>query len=426
VYIEGENLLSLVFFYESVRMRGGVFMERGNSAASGKTARVVAVREIRKDKAVLVLEGAPFRPSGGGQPGDSGTLRGENFLARVVDCHRENGFLVVPVCIEAGILREGMSVETEIDMERRSLLSRMHTGEHLLSRVLEDAREGLQIYKVAIGEEESTVYVRYDGIVDWEMLFAAEERANGLVASGLAVEISELTREEARSLPRLKANWDRLEDDRIRVVSIPDVDVIACSGTHVERTDQVGRLFVTGYGGSVPEWEFTFTVHGESRLAECGKVLRRLSRRIGCPVGEIEKVYDRVQEERGTLAKILDKVKPYLDFPWEEESLQGIPFCHAAVPALPRDLATAPVKRLVTERPDSLVLALLPSGSDAPFPFVLARGSVCPVDCRELIRDESVMAKGGGSADWVMGVTRCAIPAVWRRALTVRMVSRHN
>lgn len=401
-------------------------MEHEAPAVSETTARVVAVREMRKEKAVLVLEGAPFRPSGGGQPGDSGTLRGEGFCARVVDCHSERDLLVASVRIEAGTPWEGMPVAAEIDMERRHLLSRMHTGEHLLSRVLEDAWKGLRIYKVAIGEEESTVYVHYDGMMDWEMLFEAEERANELVASGRAVVISELTREEARSLPRLKANWDRLEDERIRVVSIPDVDVIACSGTHVERTDQVGRLFVTGYGGSPPEWEFSFTVHGESRLAECGKVLRRLSRRIGCSVGEIEKVYDRVQEERGTLAKVLDKVKAYLDFPWEEESLQEFPFCHATVPALPRDLATAPVKRLVTERPDSLVLALLPSGGDAPFPFVLARGRACPVDCRNVIRDESVMARGGGSADWVMGVTRCAIPAVWRRALTVQVVSRRT
>jgi alanyl-tRNA synthetase len=132
-----------------------------------------------------------------------------------------------------------------------------------------------------------------------------------------------------------------LEDERIRVVSIPDVDVIACSGTHVERTDQVGRLFVTGYGGSPPEWEFSFTVHGESRLAECGKVLRRLSRRIGCSVGEIEKVYDRVQEERGTLAKVLDKVKPYLDFPGKRSRFRNFPF---VMPLFPRFQGILPLR----------------------------------------------------------------------------------
>jgi len=138
-------------------------------------------------------------------------------------------------------------VAARVDGPRLALLLRHHSGEHLLSRILEDAHPGLAVHKVAVGEESTSVYFTYDGEVDWAMLFSAEDRAREVVASDLPVTIQEYSREEGQKIPRLKVNWDRVHSPTLRVVRIgEDLDVIACSGSHVSSTGEIGEIFITG------------------------------------------------------------------------------------------------------------------------------------------------------------------------------------
>ena len=83
-------------------------------------------------------EGDP-RPDGvlrarGGQPGDTGTLRWENGMARVTDTVKMGGDIVHQVEGDAPLV--GHSVTAEIDWARRHLLMRTHTALHALSGVI--------------------------------------------------------------------------------------------------------------------------------------------------------------------------------------------------------------------------------------------------------------------------------------------------
>ena len=95
----------------------------------------------------VVLDGTVFYPLGGGQPGDTGTLRAEDGREwRVTDARKGEGGRILHV-LEAGAAPPeiGCKVDAAIDWERRHAHMRMHTCLHLLGSVLRYGVTGGQI-----------------------------------------------------------------------------------------------------------------------------------------------------------------------------------------------------------------------------------------------------------------------------------------
>jgi len=315
-----------------------------------------------------------------------------------------------------------MPVEAEVDLARQALLSRMHSGEHVLSRILESRHEGLEVYKVAVAEEETAVFMRWDGELGWDLLFGAEAAANEVIASDLPVSIRLCDPAEAQSIEGLKANWGRLGDEPVRVVTIPGFDCIACSGTHVSSTGQIGGLLVTAYRGTAPDWEVKFTVHRERALEAYSRVVRVLLRKVSCPLEKLEKVYERLQEEKQALSRALDKAKGMLSLPWEEYGVGSKTLSVAVLPGFLPEMATPALKALVESDPLSVGLVLVPSGEGQGGNFTLACGAEAGIDLRRFLKDHPELgARGGGSPAWVNGVTSAALPAEWTGALKSAM-----
>ena len=82
----------------------------------------------------VILDKTVFYARGGGQPGDTGTLRWEGGLARVKDTVKMGGDIVHQVEGDAPLV--GHSVTAEIDWARRHRLMRTHTALHALSGVI--------------------------------------------------------------------------------------------------------------------------------------------------------------------------------------------------------------------------------------------------------------------------------------------------
>ena len=80
----------------------------------------------------VILDKTVFYARGGGQPGDTGTLRWEGGLARVTDTVKMGGDIVHQVEGDAPLV--GHSVTAEIDWGRRHRLMRTHTALHVALR----------------------------------------------------------------------------------------------------------------------------------------------------------------------------------------------------------------------------------------------------------------------------------------------------
>jgi misacylated tRNA(Ala) deacylase len=192
----------------------------------------------------VVLDRTPFYARGGGQPGDTGTLRWAGGSASIGEATRTGGRLIHPV---ADGQRPGVGTEVvaDIDWDRRFLLMRTHTALHVLSAVVW-RDHGV---KVTGGNmEPGTARMDFElESMSGEFGRRVEERLNEALASNRPVEVQFVPRSEALADPELirtKVNLIPESVDPIRVVDIEGIDRQADGGTHVRSTGEVGRIRV--------------------------------------------------------------------------------------------------------------------------------------------------------------------------------------
>jgi alanyl-tRNA synthetase len=200
-------------------------------------ARVIDLSE-RDDGAVAVtLDRTAFYPTGGGQPNDTGTL-GE---ARVVDCIDAEDAGVLHV-IQGPTPEIGDPVHGRVDWLRRLDHMQQHTGQHILSAAFVKLFEApTRSFRVL--EHECEIDVALDNPSD-ERIEQAVDLANQIVWESRPVKISEVSSEEAASLPLRK---EPARAGELRVIEISDFDLTPCGGTHAKSTGEVGVIAVRSW-----------------------------------------------------------------------------------------------------------------------------------------------------------------------------------
>jgi alanyl-tRNA synthetase len=183
----------------------------------------------------IVLAGTHFYPTSGGQMHDLGTLGG----AAVVDVVEEDG-RVVHVVEGLEPPSPGVDLAGVIDPVRRHTHRQQHSGQHVLSRVIED-RLGLATVSSRLGETGNTLDVEISRLA-LEDLDAIEDEANRIVAEGRAIHIRFLPAEEADAA-ELRKIPDR--QGSLRVIEVEGHDRSACGGTHVRNTAEIGLVAIT-------------------------------------------------------------------------------------------------------------------------------------------------------------------------------------
>lgn len=195
----------------------------------------------------VVLDSTQFYPEGGGQPADFGTISNAETVP-VVDVQKTDEIYHT---VEGDGPTAGETVIGELDWERRYAHMRYHTAQHLLSAILlteYDAQTtGNQLY--ADHAHLDCAYGRFST----EELEEIESRMNELVEETREVKWYTLSRERAEEqLDPERTRLDLLPDSitEIRIVEINGSDApfdrVACAGTHVSNTEEIGRVAVTG------------------------------------------------------------------------------------------------------------------------------------------------------------------------------------
>jgi misacylated tRNA(Ala) deacylase len=189
-------------------------------------------RGVRLDRSI-------FYPTGGGQPGDTGTLRWDGGEARIVDAVKADGADVLHVLApDAARPAVGTKVHTNLDWDRRLLHMRMHTALHVMSAVIKGDVTGGQV-----GADKSRLDFNLLGEVpakEW-----VTEEINRLIALDRPVTPQWITDEELAARPELVKTMSvrpPMGAGRVRLLAIEGIDLQACGGTHVARTGEIGRV----------------------------------------------------------------------------------------------------------------------------------------------------------------------------------------
>jgi alanyl-tRNA synthetase len=185
----------------------------------------VAVCEGRR----VCLDRTAFYPTSGGQPHDLGTIGG----VAVEDVVDEESRIVH---VLSGPAPSG-PVHCEIDWPRRFDHMQQHTGQHLLSAVLQELY-GIATISFHLGAEVSTIDVAAASL-DADRLSRAAERANETVFENRPVTVA-----FAPQAADLELRKPSERAGELRIVSIAGLDRSACGGTHVRSTAEIGPVLI--------------------------------------------------------------------------------------------------------------------------------------------------------------------------------------
>jgi misacylated tRNA(Ala) deacylase len=193
----------------------------------------------------LVLDRTVFYPRGGGQPGDTGTIRWDGGDVRVADTVKRGADVLHVLEPNQQPPSAATPVMAEVDWARRHRLMRTHTALHALSGIM------FRDYgaRVTGGNMEPGV-ARMDFELDaitQEFGREVEEKLNAALAEDRPVHVVFLPRAEAVADPdliRTKVSLIPDHVDPIRVIDIEAIDRQADGGTHVRSTGEVGTVRV--------------------------------------------------------------------------------------------------------------------------------------------------------------------------------------
>lgn len=235
----------------------------------------------------VVLDRTALYPASGGQPDDRGRIGGADVV-EIVDEGEEIGHFVDRL-VELG------PVKAEVDWKRRFDHMQQHTGQHLLSAVLQ-TRFGRETISFHLGEEICTIDLRGEE-PDAETLVAAERAANEIIFEDRPVRVRYATREELRGLG-VRKEVDR--DGILRVIEIEGADLQSCGGTHVSRTGQIGMLQLRRCTKIRQDWRLEFLC-GErvARAVRADYETRRgIAEKLKCSMEEVGVALEKALAER--------------------------------------------------------------------------------------------------------------------------------
>jgi len=191
----------------------------------------------------IVLDRSVFYPTGGGQPGDSGSIAWAGGAMSIATTIKGEGDQIVLIPAEPNALPPvGVAVDVSLDWDRRYAHMRMHTALHLLSVVIPYGVTG-----GSIGAQRGRLDFNMEDAPDDRE--AIEDTLNAHVSADMRVSEEWITEAELDANPGIVKTLSVKPPrgaGRIRLVRVGEgsgtVDLQPCGGTHVARTGEIGAL----------------------------------------------------------------------------------------------------------------------------------------------------------------------------------------
>ncbi len=369
-------------------------------------ARIVERVRVENDTAVataVVLDKSYFYPTSGGQPFDKGFINDVPVLDVTI---REKDGALLHWISKGDIWSD--DIVADIDWARRFDHMQQHTGQHILSQAF---------IRVANAEtlsfhlSDETVTIDLDAtLVQPEHIEQAEFLANQVIWQNRPVRIRAATTEEAQQLPLRKIPPGR--DGRLRLIEIEDFDIIACGGTHVSATGEVGLIKIVKLGrvGANLRVEFCCGRRALQDYRQKNSVVNRLTAVLTTGADEIVDSVTKLQEEVKEARRQIKRQQTSL-IQLEADSLlaQGkkknattiITCVYADAESDANHLRTL-ASRLTKE---GNVVALLGLAGEKCV-LIFSRSAAAPGDMNQLIKPALQIlgsASGGGSAEMARG-----------------------
>jgi alanyl-tRNA synthetase len=193
------------------------------------------------DETILVLDRTPFYAEAGGQIGDKGVIKGDNFEFLVENTLKtSDGKIYHLGNLSKGCVNINDNVVAAVDGVRRKSISRNHSATHLLHKALKDVLGGHVNQAGSLVDQER---LRFDfshfASMTPQEIRKVEDIVNEVILKNLPVKILETTVNEAQELGAV-ALFGEKYGQKVRLVTMGDYSKELCGGTHVKYTAEIG------------------------------------------------------------------------------------------------------------------------------------------------------------------------------------------
>ncbi|MEY2721918.1 MAG: hypothetical protein RL597_1363 [Pseudomonadota bacterium] len=214
----------------------------------------VLVKELKAgEQGEVILERTPFYAESGGQVGDAGELRAAGCRFIVEDTQKRGTggahSHIGRVAGDSQPIREGMTLDAEVDAKLRRATALNHSATHLLHAAL---REVLGTHVQQKGSLVAPDRLRFDfshfQAVSAEELRRIERRVNEQIRLNAPAETREMAYDEAVAAGAMALFGEKYTSN-VRVLRIGEFSMELCGGTHVGRAGDIGLFKIIAESG---------------------------------------------------------------------------------------------------------------------------------------------------------------------------------
>jgi alanyl-tRNA synthetase len=352
-------------------------------------ARVV---ETTDDGLRVYLDRTAFYPTSGGQPFDLGSLGGAAVRDVIDEEDRIAHVMEAPLMVG--------DVTGTVDWERRYDHMQQHTGQHLLSAVLEELFK-IRTVSFHLGTEISTIDVDAPSLTP-EQLERVEERCADVIAQARPVQI---TFEDSSATLELRKASERT--GTLRIVTIESLDRSACGGSHVRSTAEIG-IVLTGKSEKIrgtTRIEFVCGKRALRRARSDNRLVAAIGRALSVPPEQSPELLAGLIEKNKSLEKTTQRLATEL------ARREGKELFLAADPGpdgIRRVVQRGPIDDAMRARAQAFVAgdkALFLAVCDQPPSLLLAASADSGIHAGERVKAAVAAAhgRGGGNAQLAQG-----------------------
>ena len=338
------------------------------------------------DKGWILLEKTPFYATSGGQNGDIGEIEGK---AKVVETKKFYELNLSKIEVEKNLKAEDV-VKAKVDDSRQEI-AKHHSATHLLHSALKEVLgESVNQAGSLVEANRLRFDFSYPKAISSEDIKKIEDLVNLWIAKGAKVETKVQSIEEAKKSGAMALFGEKYGDE-VRVVSMGDVSLELCGGTHVKDISSIGLFAITKESG---------VSAGVRRIeAVCGMSSRELfvSQRelIGKALGELKAkdLLQGIKKSKDEIAKLKKEVKELASATKKELEFSEI----GGVKVCVEEVESGDIKSLIDDaksKYDKVALMLIQKKGDKVLLACGAKG--CEVKAGAWIKEIAPILGGGG------------------------------
>ncbi|MHB2154567.1 alanine--tRNA ligase [Calditrichota bacterium GD2] len=260
----------------------------------------------------VILKETPFYAESGGQVGDKGTIKGENFTLKVLDTKKE-GDHIVHFCEPVKDFKPASDkVLAEVTSSERRSTQKNHTATHLLHAALRKVL-GAHVTQAGSLVEPNRLrfdFNHYDRLTE-EQIREIERIVNRKIQQNIPLQIAYEKFSEAKKKGAM-ALFGEKYGDLVRTIKIDDFSFELCGGTHVKATGEIGVfiiLYEAGIAAGIRRIEALTGEKAVEYIQQKKQILHQLNELLNATDEELTPKVEQLLNEKRHLEKELQKAR---------------------------------------------------------------------------------------------------------------------